>query len=189
MPALRTLVFIAAALLLAPAHAAASEQLDTSYYPITGNTSSQLLRAMQENGPQGDDGRRFHGYTRWSVRWKYQTDSRRNACMLQRVETQVTGTITLPQWTDEATATPELRERWQNYITILRQHEQGHYRFALDAAADIREQLAALPPQRSCDALMQQANQLGMSLIDAQRQREIAYDRDTNHGRNNGLVL
>lgn len=189
MPALRTPRSIIAALLFVASHASASEQLDISYYPISGDTPAQLLQAMQDNGPQADDGSRFHGYTRWNVRWNYQTNSRSNGCVLQRVDTQVNGSITLPEWTGEHTAEAKLRERWRNYSTLLREHEQGHYRFALDAAAEIRRQLAALPPQRSCEALVQQANQLGASLVELQRQREIAYDRDSNHGRNNGLEL
>ena len=176
------------ALLLTSASAAASEQLDINYYAITGSTSRQLLEAMQSQGPQADDGRRFHGYTRWQVRWKYQATAGGSNCRIRNVETQVAGTITLPEWTDASSADDDLLNRWQNYSRILREHEEGHYQFALDAAASIRQQLTELPPQ-PCSLLNERANRLGMSLVDEQRQREIAYDRDTNHGRLNGLKL
>jgi len=169
--------------------AAASEQLDVTYYPISGNSSKQLMAAMQQHGPEGDDGRRFHGYTRWHVSWNYQTSARGDRCSIKSVDTQVTGTITLPQWTDAQGASEDLQHRWQRYSTLLREHEQGHYQFALDAATAIRQQLAAMPAQAGCPALSTQANQLGRALIDEQRQRELAYDRDTDHGRNSGLKL
>lgn len=143
---------------------------------------------MQSQGPQADDGRRFHGYTRWQVRWKYQATATGSSCRIHNVETQVAGTITLPEWTEASSADDDLLNRWQNYSRILREHEEGHYQFALDAAASVRQQLAELPPQ-PCSLLNERANRLGMSLVDEQRQREIAYDRDTNHGRVSGLKL
>ncbi|MCD9086306.1 DUF922 domain-containing protein [Stenotrophomonas sp. SY1] len=187
--ALRALPLLAASLLLASANAAASEQLDIHYYPISGQTSQQLLMAMQENGPSGDDGTRFHGYTRWNVRWQYRTTSQGRRCRIQSIDTQVTGEITLPQWSDQQDAGEDLRSRWQRYSRILREHEEGHYQFALQAGADIRRELGSLSSDAGCDALGKQVNALGKSLIDLQRQREIAYDRDTQHGRRDGLEL
>ncbi|MGE8279655.1 MAG: DUF922 domain-containing Zn-dependent protease [Stenotrophomonas sp.] len=186
---MRRALLLASLMLTTSFPLAASEQLDITYYPISGKSSKQLLEAMQQHGPEGDDGQRFHGYTRWHVSWKYQTSSRGNRCSITSVDTQVTGTITLPQWTDTQGATEDLLNRWQHYSSLLREHEQGHYQFALDAAAAIRQQLIAMPAQVGCPNLLTQANQLGIALIDEQRQRELAYDRDTDHGRNTGLKL
>lgn len=186
---LRTYLLLATALLLACPLAHATEQLDFHYYPISGQTPQQLLEAMQDNGPAGDDGTRFHGYTRWNVRWQYRTATQGRRCRIQSVDTRVSGEITLPQWSGEQDASAELRERWQRYSRLLREHEEGHYQFALQAGEDVRRELLTLSSNNGCEALNEQANALGRSLIEVQRQREIAYDRDTEHGRRNGLSL
>lgn len=176
-------------LLLAPAYALASEQLDIRYYTISGTTPQQLIASMETQGPSADDGRRFHGHTRWNVEWQYRTALRGNQCRIQSVDTRITGDITLPEWSNAQDASEDLRGRWQRYSRILREHEEGHYQFALQAGEDIRRELMTLSSGKGCEALTQQANELGRSLVDAQRQRELAYDEDTEHGRRSGLQL
>ena len=171
------------------ANAFADEQPRIEYYPIEGSSASQLQFAMAARGPAGDDGRRFHGYTRWFVRWKYNTTRQGKSCQVTSVDVQTSGTITLPQWTNEGAARPALRERWQRYIAALRRHEEGHYRFAVEAAAQIRESLSGMKSGLGCGDLQQRANARGQAILEAQRRSERAYDQATGHGRTQGVTL
>lgn len=176
-------------LLLPASSAIANEQAELTYYPITGNSVRELLAAMAERGPAGDDGKRFHGYTTWRVGWSFDTSIRDGQCRIDQVRTEVKGNITLPEWQDIDRANAPLRERWQRYSERLREHEEGHFQFARSAAADVRQQLAGLTSAEGCRAVGQQANQLGRDILRGYQQRERAYDRDTQHGRTQGAVL
>jgi len=169
--------------------ALASEQADINYYAISGSTTKQLLASMEEKGPADNTGRRFHGYTRWHVSWTYDASAQQDGCVIDKVDTEVSGTITLPEWTDASTADGALRARWLRYSQVLREHEEGHFRFAQAAAADIRRQLGGFSSGQDCKAMYKEANRLAQQILREHQQRERAYDRETQHGRTQGLVL
>jgi predicted secreted Zn-dependent protease len=174
-------ILLASGLAAPPAGAEVSTHTDTEHYDIRGTTDAQLRAEMTARGPAGADGRRYDGYTRWYVSWRY-TYQRGGACAIDRVYTTVKVTTTLPRWTDEGRADAALQAVWRRYAAALATHEDGHARNGLGAARDIDAALARLPPEPNCDAMGARANTVANSILRQYNQRDLDYDRETAHG-------
>ena len=169
-----------------PAQAAVDINDQVERYAIKGATPAELRREMNARGPQGVGGRRFDGYTRWYVSWRYRYSNTGSACAIAAVTTSVKITITLPLWSDESGANSAPRRHWSRYLAALEMHEQGHRRHGVDAAHEIDSAIAVMPPAQTCDALGSQANALGKGILSKYNQRDLDYDRDTRHGATQG---
>ena len=169
-----------------PVQAAVDINDKVERYAIEGATPADLRRDMNNKGPQGAGGRRFDGYTRWFVSWRYQYNNTGGGCSIASVTTSVKVTMTLPQWGDESRASSATREQWARYLAALELHEQGHRHHGIAAANEVDRAIAAMPPAGSCDALGKNANALGMSVLRKYYQLDLDYDRDTGHGASQG---
>ena len=103
-----TLIALTACVL--PAHAAVDINDHVERYTIEGATPPELRREMSAKGPQGKEGQRFDGHTRWYVSWRYQYKNTAGGCAIASVTTSVKATITLPQWSYGRVISP----RWTN---------------------------------------------------------------------------
>ena len=178
---LRSLL-IAASLCALPVQAAVTLGDHVEHYDISGSTPADLRREMNAKGPQGAGGKRFDGYTRWHVSWRYQYNNAAGGCAIASVTTSAKVPITLPRWTNEGGAGDSTRQQWARYLAALEKHEQGHRRNGINAANEVDRAIAAVPPAANCDALGASANALGMRILQKYNQRDLDYDRDTNHG-------
>ncbi len=169
-----------------PAQAAVDVSDQVERYAIEGSTPSDLRREMNAKGPRGADGRRFDGYTRWHVSWRYRYHNTGGGCAIASVNTSVKVTITLPQWRNDNRSDSTTRAQWSRYLAALELHEQGHRRHGVDAGSEVDQAIAAMPPAGSCDALGANANALGMSILRKYNQLDLDYDRDTRHGATQG---
>lgn len=178
---------VLALILLAFASSACSDpQVDVSveYYDIRGDRASELRQQMNRKGPRGYD-----AYASWYVRWRFDHERSAGRCSIADASASVKVEITLPRWVDEDDADDALRERWQSYYTALVEHENGHRDFGIRAAREIEEALASVAAQSSCEAVTQTANRTGKRILAGIVAEEKAYDRDTNHGMNDGAVF
>jgi predicted secreted Zn-dependent protease len=176
-------------LLLLPALSSAEvvQALEIKTYPVTYQADTSLRQAINSASPIRHNGKVFHGFTRWHVNWQFWwTVSPNGQCAIHHARTRVNGTITLPVLHGAPAAASQAFEA---YVTALRQHEMGHYRFGLDAAHHIDHAIGSLPPQASCALLEVTANRVGRRILDEAIQAEAEYDRDTQHGRTQGAVL
>lgn len=166
--------------------AQAEPEIDVSvaYYDIYGDAANELRSQMSRKGPRG-----FDAYASWYVRWRFDQRPSGNECRIADVSTSVKVEITLPRWVDEADADDALRARWSSYYTALVEHEYGHRDFGIRAAREIEDALGGLEPQSSCQALTRSANRTGKRLLGKIVAEEKAYDRNTNHGMNDGAVF
>lgn len=166
---------------IAPAAAVVEINDNVERYVISGATAAALRHEMNTKGPQGV-GRRFDGFTKWHVSWRWRYQSSGAGCVIESVRTTVTVNTTLPRWEDEHRADHATQQRWARYLSALEHHEEGHRRNGVAAGHDIDQIVATMPPAASCDALGANANALGKSIIQKYVQRDVDYDRDTRHG-------
>ena len=89
-------IAVFALLLMGGVHA--SESLEIEYYEVHGNSAQEVREWMDRNGPVGKDGRRFHGYTKWNVRWSFRYRPRGASCEATSVATSLDVIMTLPRW-------------------------------------------------------------------------------------------
>ncbi|MBD2076706.1 DUF922 domain-containing Zn-dependent protease [Phormidium sp. FACHB-592] len=162
----------------------------TVYYPIKGATAGQLRQQMNRLGPISQtSGQRFDARTDWYVRWNYQYLNQANSCQLTAIRVRADVSVTLPQWKQPANAAKGLVNRWNQYIKALRLHEDGHKDNGIATSQEILQLLKRFPAKSSCSELGVAANKAAQGIISQYNQRDLDYDRKTQHGVTQGAVF
>ena len=160
-------------------------------YPIKGDTTSELISQMAELGPYDkDEGRRFQGFTQWSVRWNYQLASQPGGnCSLDDLGINLEVQMTLPEWEPNRHADRLLVQGWPHYLAKLTEHEMGHRDNGVRAAFAVRDAISAIAPMADCGQLTSAVNAAGNAAIARLRDADTEYDRKTEHGARQGVRL
>lgn len=155
-------------------------------YEVHGRTPDELRESIRARGPLFD-GRRWDGRTQSDLRWTYRSERDPAGCRLSNVRIELRSIVTLPAWTGEPQASEPARHGWRRYLAALRSHEHGHVRIALDGAREVRRALESA--RAPCTTLPAHANARAQARWDETRERQRAFDRETAHGRRQGVVL
>ena len=151
----------------------------TNFYSVTGANWREIRQSIAGARPWRDG---FDGDTRWAIKWQFSTAQNPGGCYCTRFATTTTITTTLPRWTPPTNIFPQVKEQWTRYFTNLAQHEAGHARIGIAAAAEIQRQVAALGVHSDCQQLGAAVNEAADKVIHDYREREKEYDRRTQHG-------
>lgn len=160
----------------------------TNYYSVIGANLGEIRRSMEQSRPWKELENRS-GLTEWRIDWRFEVTPVEGGCRCSSFTTTTAITNTLPRWTPPAEAPAELKAAWTRYITALREHENGHSRLALAAAADLHKRMKAIGLAADCDRLRKRIHDLAEGVIEEHRQRERDYDRRTRHGATQGVEL
>jgi predicted secreted Zn-dependent protease len=173
---------------LARAALRASITAREQYYDIDGSSAGALRNQISRLGPKDESGKSQDALTVWSIEWLYGTAQRGDSCVLRDVKVTLNVEVTLPRWKPPATATAEVRKKWQAYLRAVRLHEAGHRTIA---ERNAREVMAALTPLRgaNCDKLSDEATRTAERIVADGRARNRAYDVQTQHGQTQGVEL
>ena len=75
-------------------------------------------------------------------------------CAYREAKFRIEANVTLPRWQEQASSSdPGLRIAWKNLSAYARLHEAEHIAIAEHFAKKIGEELKAIPPKSTCDAL------------------------------------
>lgn len=146
----------------------AADRLNVEYYDIEGADIYEMRESLKALGPMGENGKRFHGFTKWRVNWNYHIAPEGRGCRVTALDTHVVATITMPRWNAPPEATSELRKQWRRYMRDLRAHEDGHHDIGLRASEQIRAELADLS-SGSCAALRREIDVQAEAILDIYR--------------------
>lgn len=184
----RLLLFSLAAVSAAmPVLAEVREQLTYRYYPVRLAKGESLLSALNRATPLVKAAQRFHGYAEWEVSWRYQWRSLSGGqCRIEQVDVTLDGLIQLPRL-DNGDA--QQKQRFDDYLAALKRHELGHYGLGQRAAREVATGIGALPRAADCRELEAAGNELGDRVVRHYQQLNALYDRDTRHGRTQGVTL
>lgn len=186
-PAARLGVVAAALVASSAALAAVHEELLAKPYAVHARPDEPLRQAINAATPITVNGQRFHGYTRWNVRWTFRWWREASGrCTITEVTTRLHVELQLPEL---QRATPSQQAEFDRYLPALKQHEQGHVQFGRDAARAVDEGIAQLPAEAECATLERRANALGQRIVQDHVEREKRYDLDTGHGATQGAKL
>ncbi len=107
----------------AAAQAAVTEQAIQRPYTVHVQPGETLRQALNGATPIAVNGERFHGYTRWNVRWTFRWWREASGrCSITEVQTHLRTEVQLPQL---RTATPAQQAVFDRYLSALSRHEQG----------------------------------------------------------------
>jgi len=157
-----------------------------SYYNLKGDTAKILLRGIRaERGANG-----FHAQTNWRVNWQYRWESTSSDCRVANVQIKVDIEYLMPRWLGlRESDNRRLVEVWTRYERALRHHEQGHGDIAIEAGRKVEAALLQLSPRHDCEQLSTDADALAKKIIDQHNQRNMDYDRITDHGATQGATF
>lgn len=165
-------------------------QIQFRYYPIEGRTASELRSQMAAYGPPDQlEGRRYDANVVWAINWSFRHATSQGQCKLQSAKTHVKVTYTLPKWKTPINVERSLIADWNQYLAALQAHEDGHKNHGIGAARGILQALNQLPPSPTCEALEAKAQATARAVIKAHNQKDLDYDRVTQHGYTQGAVF
>lgn len=163
--------------------------IETVYYPVSGETREEIGKSLQLNSPIQTDGVAHHGRTKWDVFWNYSWAIVDGQCQIVQVDTRLEVLYTLPQLTGQDNLTDEDKSYWRSYMRALTAHEEEHKRIAVMAAQEVQAELWNVPATDSCEMLEQNANTLGEDIVARYIEVQDQFDIDTNHGMDDGAVF
>jgi len=163
------------------------ESLEYTYYVANADPARSLLSILDAASPIQEDGRIFHAYTTWQVKWDFRwLEKPDGTCKITGVSTGLTGNIQLPRLFG---ASFPQQEQFDKYLSALRVHELGHYNFGKEAAAEIDREIQSLPEKPGCKILAKTANDLADQVLSEYKEKGVKYDTSTGYGRLQGAWL
>jgi predicted secreted Zn-dependent protease len=161
------------------------EDLNYSYYEVRA-VPGRLAPQINAASPLKEQGKIFHGYTNWKVRWTFSLQPGRGSCQITNVRVAIDAVITLPKLSN---ASAQQLAHFNRYMIALRAHELGHYKVSANAAQAIDHQLRSIPAVNKCDGLESYGNKAAHRLLNHYIELNRRYDRETNHGETQGARL
>lgn len=176
-------------LLCLPVQAEPITDIQYQYYSIYPKQKTDLEGEMQTRSPILVNGKKFKGYTKWYVNWKFWWYEKPNDCRITNTQVSLKVIYTLPQIPKNYATSPDTRSIFNQFYNALFKHEQNHKNSGLFAARDIEKALLNLGSFPSCQELEIAANRKGNQIIEQYAQRDRDYDKRTDHGRLEGVML
>jgi predicted secreted Zn-dependent protease len=155
--------------------------LTTNYYAVTGSSPHEIWHAMVEARPWKTN-HNYSATTTWVARSQYRFDAGEDGFRLVKYDEETKVTVTLPRWTPPPDASPETVRRWTKFINALALHENGHVNIACQATGELMREMGALGTFASRQELREAARDTENRVLDKYRERERAYDLETQHG-------
>lgn len=153
-------------------------------YAIKGTSSDELRAQMSTLGPvDTNDKTKNWALTKWYVRWNYRYSGGTGSCGIASVSTGLSIAYTLPNWENRSQAPESLQGSWDRMMAALKKHEDQHARHGIDAAKEIDAAISNMKARSTCDELGNAANAAAAAIVKKHAQRDVEYDRATNHGR------
>lgn len=163
--------------------------ISNEYYQVSGNTFDVLRKQMHDYGPVDKTGRHGDAYTDWYVNWSYPYAEDPKGYRTGPIEVKVTIKYILPKWITPQHVPKEKKHEWGRFLQALQIHEDEHKAIATEVARQILEALEGLQAYPTKDELEKHASSTAQQLLEKAREKEIAYDRKTNHGATQGARL
>lgn len=168
---------------------------DRAYYTVEGADAAEILASMQSAGRRVESGRTEAGveaetafaWTDARTRYEIEYARRGGSCRMTRVDVVVEITVTLPRWTPPSGTPVALRHRWNRFRSRLEAHEAGHVRIARRGGVRLLRELEDLR-RDGCDGMEEAARTRADALLARVHEDHLRYDRDTGHGRTQGVV-
>jgi predicted secreted Zn-dependent protease len=184
---MRNLLIFLLLIIAPPLKAEVNDNIAYTYYIANSDPSHSLLNILNSSSPIRHEGKIYHAYTTWNVKWSFRWFENPNgSCKITTVTTELSGSIKLQKLIGE---TASQREQFDEYLSALRIHELGHYNIGKDAATAIDSKILALPELPDCKDLEAAANDIGYRTLNEYKEKEIQYDTTTVYGRSQGAWL
>jgi predicted secreted Zn-dependent protease len=163
---------------------------ENQYYEIIGNDAKELRKQLDKFGPHDpENGKVYDAIVEWHIKWNLYYQQGGSDCKIDRAEVLLSLTYRLPKWNPTAQAKPAVIEKWNNYLKKLMVHEDGHADLVKAGVQNIYQTIMDLPPVATCDALATAADVAAQQGVEAIKQDDKAYDKETSYGKTQDAVF
>lgn len=160
---------------LGPATAQAGPAFTTKYvyYKVSGDSAAGIYVSMLKRGPHVKGEKAYAATSaESSQRGKLELT---NNCRITNYQYSVDFTIRLPKVADEAALSATARNRWQQFSSFLKKHEETHRAIWMGCANEIENKVRALRG-RTCDEVDKKAQAIRDEVQNACNRKHVAFD-------------
>lgn len=158
-------------------------------YAVTGRTVAELSRSMRAHASANWPDPQAVGMTVSTIPVAGRCQEYSDGGGLRDATISLSLVVHLPDWQEREQAPVALQRSWDRFLTALTKHEEGHVEISIQHATALRNELAALTPEASCQELTAKFQDRA-NLAQARMDRAQAdYDEKTQHGIKQGCVL
>jgi predicted secreted Zn-dependent protease len=161
---------------------------DTTF-PVSGASKEELMSSIRDYASANWSDSRAAAMTSVSIGAELQCQEYSDGGALTRANVKLGLVVYLPEWPGAARAAPPLRQAWGKLVRALGGHENGHVEIAKKHAAALREELAKLTIEPSCEEMLKLASDRVKDANERQAKAQRVYDDETRHGVTQGCVL
>ncbi len=165
------------------------QQTDPIYdHAMYGNSASQLA-SLSRQCPlviAGDNEAFINAYTSYWIGWQYDYQPDANGlCSVSNAKVLLHIHQALPTW---AGANASLKQQWQNYLSAVTTHENGHVKLIQQSAGQLLQAMQTLKPA-DCWQIEKTINQIGQGYLAQLAEANQNYDQQTQHGATQGAIV
>jgi predicted secreted Zn-dependent protease len=107
-------------------------------------TLTAVIARLNTMRLEGEGGRLSQGLTQYYIRPEWMPAAASGVCRVGRMQLQVEIVVTLPEWPGAEQAPPSERQRWDEILGAIREHEFAHRDLTIEAAREISDVLSRL---------------------------------------------
>jgi predicted secreted Zn-dependent protease len=164
--------------------------IENQYYEIQGNDAKELRKQLDKLGPHdSENGKVYDAIVEWQITWNLHYQAGSSDCKIDQADVLLSLTYLLPKWIPTADAKPAVVEKWNNYMKKLMVYEDGHASLVKAGAQNIYQIIMNMPPAATCDALVTATNAAAQQGVEALKQNDRAYDKETSYGKTQDAVF
>lgn len=161
---------------------------EKNFYKVNGLTTTQISNQIHNCSPLISEGNHYAASSDYAINWSFSyTGNEQGLCTITSVAVGLSITEIYPSWTN-SNNDAKLQSKWNNFITNLILHEDGHAKIDRMYADKIHSDLIQLQPT-SCSSIVDTAHSLANARVRELNQANIQYDAQTNHGHTQGAIL
>jgi predicted secreted Zn-dependent protease len=143
------------------------------YYKISGDSAAGVYISMLKRGPHVRGEKAYAATVMESTQQGKLQQT--NSCRMTDYQIKSEFTIRLPKLADETALSPAVRDRWQQFSTFLKKHEETHRTIWLGCATEIETKIRALRGD-DCDEVERKAKAIRDQIQKACTRKHAAFD-------------
>ena len=129
------------------------------------------------------------GYTDWHIGWSFTPRETEGLHAVGAARVDVVVTRTTPRWRPPAAASRDLIASWNELVTGVARHEQGHVDIAVSGARSPHEAIVGVSPRAFLEDLERDVVAVAAAALATIRAADRDYDEATQHGVSQGVTL
>jgi predicted secreted Zn-dependent protease len=144
-----------------------------TYYTVGGNSAESIYKAMLNKGPRVNGAKAYAATTATTRQDGKLMQSK--SCRIEDYQLRLDFVIKLPKIKNEKALASADRERWKQFSSFLKKHEETHRSIWLECAAEMERKVRAIKA-KSCDEADAKAEKLWEQTRAACSKKHDAFD-------------